>query len=220
MASANPNEDGKNNEDLINFKELDIKILENAFAKFSDLDINVPKYVADGNAKHAAVRRRLGTGYNEKMRWEAKRLRSFLLDDKLLSWAAMEMADAGLYFTGVDSSMQCFCCGIVLFCSSLKYSPHEQHLHFNPFCGFIQGKDVGNISKYDVRVQTLETGQEYPEAYQEEEVRLSSFTNWPFYAKIQPVQLANAGFYFTGKHLNTVCWVYKYGVGSGVEPPQ
>ncbi|XP_069606814.1 baculoviral IAP repeat-containing protein 1 [Ranitomeya imitator] len=133
------------------------------------------------------------------MRWEAKRLRSFLLDDKLLSWAAMEMADAGLYFTGVDSSMQCFCCGIVLFCSSLKYSPHEQHLHFNPFCGFIQGKDVGNISKYDVRVQTLETGQEYPEAYQEEEVRLSSFTNWPFYAKIQPVQLANAGFYFTGR---------------------
>ncbi|XP_073440139.1 baculoviral IAP repeat-containing protein 1 [Dendrobates tinctorius] len=199
MASANPNEDEKNNEDLINFKELDIKILENAFAKFSDLDINVPKYVADGNAKHAAIRRRLGTGYNEKMRWEAKRLRSFLLDDKLLSWAAMEMADAGMYFTGVDSSMQCFCCGIVLFCASLKYSPHEQHLHFNPSCGFIQGKDVGNVSKYEVRVQTLETGQESPEAYQEEEVRLSSFTNWPFYARIQPVQLASAGFYFTGR---------------------
>ncbi|XP_075182747.1 baculoviral IAP repeat-containing protein 1-like [Anomaloglossus baeobatrachus] len=163
------------------------------------MPMNVPKYVADGNAKHAAIRRRLGTGYNDQMRWEAKRLKSFLLDDKRLSWAATEMANAGLYFTGVEHSIQCFCCGMVLFCSSLKVSPHEQHLYFNPSCGFIQGKDVGNVSKYEVRVQILETGQEFLKTYSEEEGRLSSFTSWPFYAKIEPVQLVSAGFYFTGR---------------------
>ncbi|XP_069818939.1 baculoviral IAP repeat-containing protein 1-like [Dendropsophus ebraccatus] len=205
MASANPNEDEKN-EDLIHFTELDIKNVENAFSKCSVGNINIPKYVADRNAKHTAVRQHLGTGYNVQMRWEARRLKSFILGNNLFSWAPLEMAGAGLYFTGVDDSMQCFCCGIVLFCTSLKSPPHKEHLHFNHSCGFIQGKDVGNISKYEVRVQTSQMGQECLQAYSTEEARLGSFTNWPFYARIPPVQLASAGFYFTGRRDIVQCF--------------
>lgn len=202
MASANPDEDEKNNQDLIHFEELDIKTVEHAFSIFSMTNLNIPKFAADGNTRHAAIRQRLGTNYNVQMRWETKRLKSFFPGDKKSFWAPTEAASAGLYFTGVDNSMQCFCCGIVLFCTSLKLPPHEQHLHFNSSCDFIQGKDVGNIFKYEVRVQTSETGQESLQAYSTEEARLSSFTNWPFYAGIQAIQLASAGFYFTGKHFN------------------
>ncbi|XP_056395499.1 baculoviral IAP repeat-containing protein 1-like isoform X2 [Hyla sarda] len=206
MASANPNEEEKENENLIYFKELDIKNLEDLYSKFPIIYLNFPKFVADSNARHVSIRQHLGIAYNVKMRLEARRLKSFIPGHKLSSWAPTEMASAGLYFTGVDNSMQCFCCGIVLCCTSLKLHPHEEHLHFSPSCGFIQGKDVGNVSKYEVRVQTSETGQECLQAYSTEEARLSSFTNWPFYSRIQPVLLARAGFYFTGRRDIVQCF--------------
>ncbi|XP_044131974.1 baculoviral IAP repeat-containing protein 1 isoform X1 [Bufo gargarizans] len=170
------------------------------------LDVNTEKFYANQSAQHTAIRERLGTAYDVNMRWEAKRLKSFLTCKRISFWAPMEMASAGMYYTGVEDSMQCFCCGIVLFCTRLTLTPREQHLQLNPSCGFIQGKDVGNIAKYEVRVQTSETGQESAEAYSTEEARLSSYTNWPFYAKIQPVHLASAGFYFTGRRDIVQCF--------------
>ncbi|KAM4707160.1 baculoviral IAP repeat-containing protein 1-like [Discoglossus pictus] len=140
------------------------------------------------------------------MRSESKRLKSFLSYDKLSSWSPMEMASAGFYFTGTERSVQCFCCGLVFCATSVRTSPYENHCKNNPTCGFIQGKDIGNIPKYDVRVQSITKVQMNLQDYELEESRLNSFSYWPFYARIQPAVLACAGFYFTGRKDTVQCF--------------
>uniref|UniRef100_A0A8B9PHH7 Uncharacterized protein n=1 Tax=Apteryx owenii TaxID=8824 RepID=A0A8B9PHH7_APTOW len=100
-----------------------------------------------------------------------------------------KMVAAGFYHTGVESSVQCFCCRLVLF-------------RFHPMCEFVLGKEVGNISKY-ICVQYLEkNAAEHIYRYNEEEARLQSFDGWPFYARgTQPALLDRVGFFFTAERL-------------------
>ncbi|XP_015674048.1 baculoviral IAP repeat-containing protein 1 [Protobothrops mucrosquamatus] len=148
---------------------------------------------------HQQVREQLQTGFNPTMRSEAKRLKTFSSISES-TWAPTEMAAAGFYYNNVKSAVQCFCCGLVLLTRSLKTSPFDKHKNLRSSCEFILGKEVGNISKYDIRVRNPENNSlEVKNKYKEMESRLESFTNWPFYCKdIQPALLTNAGFYFTG----------------------
>ncbi|XP_063769803.1 baculoviral IAP repeat-containing protein 1e-like [Pseudophryne corroboree] len=202
MASVDHSEDGEDNVDLINFKEPDpVVAINNLFTLFSGIDFNT-----DEHKRHVAIRQKLGTSYNFEMRCEARRLRSFQSLHKVSCWCPKEMASAGLYLTGVSYSVQCFCCGIVFSCKPLRTTPRKYHANHNPACSFIKGEDMGNISKYEVRVQPSPTDQESLQEYSTEESRLNSFINWPFYARIQPAQLASAGFFFTGRRDTVQCF--------------
>uniref|UniRef100_A0A8C4KM99 Uncharacterized protein n=1 Tax=Dromaius novaehollandiae TaxID=8790 RepID=A0A8C4KM99_DRONO len=86
-------------------------------------------------AEFQQLRDQLQGGYNPTIRIERSRLKSFLSYNSY-SWSQTEMAAAGFYHMDVESSVQCFCCGLVLF-----------RLH--PMCEFVLGKEVGNISKYE-----------------------------------------------------------------------
>ncbi|XP_037386657.1 baculoviral IAP repeat-containing protein 1 isoform X2 [Talpa occidentalis] len=147
-------------------------------------------------------------GFNSQMRSEAKRLKTFVTYESYSSWTPREMAAAGFYLTGVKSAVQCFCCSLVLFNTSVQKLPLEEHKKFRPNCEFLLGKDVGNIAKYDIRVRNPEDKLRGDKArYQEERARLESFENWPFYAQaISPRELSTAGFVFTGKRDTVQCF--------------
>uniref|UniRef100_A0A2I2YX89 NLR family apoptosis inhibitory protein n=1 Tax=Gorilla gorilla gorilla TaxID=9595 RepID=A0A2I2YX89_GORGO len=153
--------------------------------------------------KEQKERAKMQKGYNSQMRSEAKRLKTFVTYEPYSSWIPQEMAAAGFYFTGVKSGIQCFCCSLILFGASLKRLPIEDHKRFHPDCGFLLNKDVGNIAKYDIRVKNLKSRLRGGKMrYQEEEARLASFRNWPFYVQgISPCVLSEAGFVFTAEFM-------------------
>ncbi|XP_008573858.1 PREDICTED: baculoviral IAP repeat-containing protein 1 isoform X3 [Galeopterus variegatus] len=153
-------------------------------------------------------REKMQKGFNSRMRSEAKRLKTFVTYKPYSSWTPQEMAAAGFYFTGVKSGIQCFCCSLILFGTSLRRLPIEDHKKLHPDCEFLLNKDVGNIAKYDIRVKNPEDKLRGDKVrYQEEEARLESFQNWPFYAQgISPQALSAAGFVFTGKRDTVQCF--------------
>ncbi|XP_068104303.1 baculoviral IAP repeat-containing protein 1e-like isoform X2 [Hyperolius riggenbachi] len=205
MASGNDN-DSKEKVDLINFKEYDQEDFAERMSRFSGVNMDWKRYATDDHAKSVAIREQLGTSYNFEMRSEVQRLKSFHTYDKVASCSPAELASAGFYGTGVGQSIQCFCCGIVICGRSLRKLPEQQHVTFNPTCRFMKGEDVGNISKYEVRVQST-APEEAPSAmFTTEEARLKSFTDWPFYSRIQPKQLASAGFFYTGRRDTVRCF--------------
>ncbi|NXE84809.1 BIRC1 protein, partial [Cochlearius cochlearius] len=165
-------------------------------------------FVKNREAEFQEARKQLQKSYNPTMRNEHNRLKSFLSYTSYSSWTFTEMAAAGFYHTLVKSSVQCFCCGLVLFTTKLRHTPYKQHKKFRPTCEFILGKEVGNISKYDVRVQKLEKNPaEHAWRYSAEDARLQSFDGWPFYARgTKPDSLARAGFFFTGKKDTVQCF--------------
>ncbi|XP_038177307.1 baculoviral IAP repeat-containing protein 1 isoform X2 [Arvicola amphibius] len=153
------------------------------------------------------LRMKMKKGFNPQMRSEAKRLKTFVTYDTFRSWTPQEMAAAGFYHTGVKLGVQCFCCSLILFCTRLRNLPIENHQRLRPECAFLLGRDVGNIGKYDVRVKSPEKLRGGKARYQEEEARLESFENWPFYAHgTSPRVLSAAGFVFTGKRDNVQCF--------------
>ncbi|KAM3843440.1 baculoviral IAP repeat-containing protein 1 isoform 2-T2 [Vipera latastei] len=182
--------------DISNISELDSSSLE---AYYTGLNLNFSKFMEEMELDHQQVRNQLQRGFNPTMRSEAKRLKTFPSTSNSF-WMATEMAAAGFYYNNVKSAIQCFCCGLVLLKRSSQRSPFECHKNLWSSCEFILGKEVGNISKYDIRVRNPENNSlEVKNKYKEMESRLESFTNWPFYCKeIQPALLSNAGFYFTG----------------------
>ncbi|OCU02363.1 hypothetical protein XELAEV_18008126mg [Xenopus laevis] len=214
MASAEQSKDVNKNVDVLNIKELDPSDLE---SRLPLLNIDFKQLAFEKNEEHAAIRQQLGSSYNFQMRSEARRLQSFLSYIKLSSWCPKQMAGAGFYCTGVEHSVQCFCCGLVFCTSSLRTPPLEDHVKHNPACGFIQGKDVGNIPKYEIRVQKPDGNQRDLQEYAAEESRLNSFKKWPFYARIKPLELSSAGFFFTGTRDTVQCFSCKGCLGNWEE---
>ncbi|KAM9251225.1 LOW QUALITY PROTEIN: baculoviral IAP repeat-containing protein 1g-like [Cariama cristata] len=144
--------------------------------------------------------------YKPTMRSERNRLTSFLSYTSHSS-PLTEMA-AGFYHMLVKSSVQCFCCRLVLFTMKVRCAPYKQQKKFCPTCEFVLGKEVGNISKYGIRVQKLEKNPaEHACRYNVEDARLQSLDGWPFYAReTKPDLLARAGFFFAGKKDTMQCF--------------
>ncbi|KAM6187514.1 LOW QUALITY PROTEIN: baculoviral IAP repeat-containing protein 1 [Sarcoramphus papa] len=166
-------------------------------AHFPHVAFDFHKFAKDMEAEFQEVREQLQKSYNPTMR-NHNRLKSFLSYTSHSSWSLTEMA-AAVYHTLVKSSVQWFCCGLVLFTMKVRCTPYKQR--FCPTCEFVLGKEVGNISEYDIRVQKLEKNQaEHAYRYSAEDARLQSFDGWPFHARrTKPNLLARAGFFLTGK---------------------
>ncbi|XP_053144553.1 baculoviral IAP repeat-containing protein 1 isoform X2 [Hemicordylus capensis] len=186
--------------------ELDLSYLE---ARYPNWNYDFKKHAEELEEEFQQIRKQLQRGFNPTMRSETQRLKTFLNQPGNFrsAWCPSEMAAAGFSHTGVKSAIQCFCCGLVLLARGIKTPPSVEHKKHRPECEFILGKEVGNISMYEVRVQNPETSSaeirrgalQKPLNYAEVEARLESFGGWPFYAsETMPALLASAGFFFTG----------------------
>ncbi|MGH0176719.1 UNVERIFIED_CONTAM: hypothetical protein FKN15_073317 [Acipenser sinensis] len=187
--------------------ELDPAALQ---AKLPMMNIDMVKFVAEMEAEYKKIREQRPQGYSHALRSELKRLKTFECLETYSSWSPEEMAENGFYSTGINSSMQCFCCGLVLCTMSINKTPYVCHQKSRPDCDFIKGIDVGNIPKYEVKVQRGEAvAVERVDAYRSEEFRLESFKDWPFYSKADPASLATAGFFFTDQSPEENIWFLK-----------
>uniref|UniRef100_A0A8C0UWT7 Uncharacterized protein n=1 Tax=Cyanistes caeruleus TaxID=156563 RepID=A0A8C0UWT7_CYACU len=97
--------------------------------------------------------------------------------------------------TLVQSSVQCFCCGLDLFTKMVRCTPCKQHKKFSPPREFVLGKAVGNISKYDICVQKLKNP---AETLRGTVCRIQPFDRWLLYARgTYSYLLDRGGFFFT-----------------------
>ncbi|XP_075373490.1 baculoviral IAP repeat-containing protein 7 isoform X1 [Mycteria americana] len=156
--------------------------------------------------------------FESSMRNEARRLRTFRQWPGTSPVSARDLVKAGFFFVGPRDAVQCFCCGGVLKDWGPGDCPIAEHLKFFPSCKFICGEDVGNqemlplqeifdtvdgqflslLQGIDSEETALPNEPEYPEMVTEE-MRLSTFQNWPRYTDMHPEQLARAGFFYTGQ---------------------
>ncbi|TNN38104.1 E3 ubiquitin-protein ligase XIAP [Liparis tanakae] len=108
-----------------------------------------------------------------------------------------DLAQAGLYYLGVDDRVQCFCCGGMLAGWEPGDAAWAEHTKHFPYCFFILGHDVGNVP---FQGGTEDSGSRQhanarvPMGSLEE--RLSSFTG--VLHPIDHERLATAGFYSAG----------------------
>uniref|UniRef100_A0A8C5TCN8 RING-type E3 ubiquitin transferase n=1 Tax=Malurus cyaneus samueli TaxID=2593467 RepID=A0A8C5TCN8_9PASS len=132
--------------------------------------------------------------------------------------SAHDLVQAGFFYVGPRDEVQCFCCGGILKDWRPGDCPVMEHLNFFPSCKYVGSEDVGNqeLSSLQEMFDTVD-GQflsllqgivsedtalpnepEYPEMATEE-MRLSTFENWPQNSSMHPEQLARAGFFYTGR---------------------
>ncbi|XP_032074511.1 baculoviral IAP repeat-containing protein 7 [Thamnophis elegans] len=160
------------------------------------------------------------------MQSEIKRLQTFRLWPASVPVAPTDLAAAGFYFVGPADTVQCFCCGGLLYNWVAEEDPMVEHKKFFPSCLYVQDKIVGNIQQmpWSEEHQDCVDGQflgmlqslnveespvggqpEYP--YMETEGdRLVSFENWPSYSPVSPRLLARAGFFYTGQQDYVRCF--------------
>uniref|UniRef100_A0A8C4S0V3 Baculoviral IAP repeat-containing protein 1-like n=1 Tax=Erpetoichthys calabaricus TaxID=27687 RepID=A0A8C4S0V3_ERPCA len=168
-------------------------------ALFQNFNLDMTQILQDMEEEFKEICAQLPQGYNHKMRNEVNRLNTFENLQSYSSYSPEEMAENGFFDTGVKSSIQCFCCGLVLCKMSVRKDPHMVHLESKPDCDFIKGVEVGNIPKYAVKVQRSKSVDvDKTSLYSTEEDRLESYKDWPEFSKGDTAALAQAGFYFTG----------------------
>lgn len=156
--------------------------------------------------------------FNYSMRDEARRLRTFSQWPRSSPVSAWDLAKAGFFFVGPGDQVQCFSCGGILKDWEPGDCPIVEHLKFFPFCKFIyhgavwnqqvplqgvfdsvDGQILSLLQRMDSEETALPNQPEYPEMVTEE-MRLSTFQNWPQYTEMHPEQLARAGFFYTGRN--------------------
>ncbi|NXA80308.1 BIR7B protein, partial [Thryothorus ludovicianus] len=170
---------------------------------------------------------------HSSMRSVARRLRTFRQWPRTAPVSARDLVQAGFFYVGPGDEVQCFCCGGVLKDWRPGDCPIMEHLNFFPSCKYVCGEDVGNqemlsfqeifdtvdgqflsVLQGIVSEETaLPNEPEYPEMVTEE-MRLSTFENWPQNSSVHPEQLARAGFFYTGRGDVVRCFYCDGGVRS------
>nr|XP_015219367.1 PREDICTED: baculoviral IAP repeat-containing protein 1e-like [Lepisosteus oculatus]XP_015219368.1 PREDICTED: baculoviral IAP repeat-containing protein 1e-like [Lepisosteus oculatus]XP_015219369.1 PREDICTED: baculoviral IAP repeat-containing protein 1e-like [Lepisosteus oculatus]XP_015219370.1 PREDICTED: baculoviral IAP repeat-containing protein 1e-like [Lepisosteus oculatus] len=187
-------------EDYFSRKEVDFS--EHVF---SFLNHNSIKIQEDNEKMYQTVRKQKGRRYNHQMRSELERIKT--MQESEAFGDPSGLAEAGFYSIEGDKAMQCFCCGVVIGQIGLQKRAMEKHREWDPNCGFVKGDDVGNIPKYDVRVQVSEAwSRNSGQKFNTKQQRVESFHNWPFYAQLDPSLLAEAGFFYTGTKDHVLCF--------------
>jgi hypothetical protein len=119
-----------------------------------------------------------------------------------------ELAKSGFFYTGQEDSVQCFSCKIALKGWENGDTAEGEHRRHNPFCPFLNGKDKQNVPLSMPRQQLLQQQQAKPIAnLQFEHVRVQTFTSWPHSSPVSTDDLAEAGFYYTGKRDAVQCFL-------------
>ncbi|XP_010608250.1 E3 ubiquitin-protein ligase XIAP isoform X1 [Fukomys damarensis] len=145
---------------------------------------------------------------NPAMCSEEARLKSFHNWPDYAHLTPRELASAGLYYTGTDDQVQCFCCG-----GKLKnwepcdraWSEHRRHF---PKCFFVLGQKINVRGEPDV----VSSDRNFPNstipprnpAMAEYEARIITFGTWTY--SINKEQLARAGFYALGEGDKVECF--------------
>ncbi|XP_061176125.1 baculoviral IAP repeat-containing protein 7-A-like [Saccostrea echinata] len=105
------------------------------------------------------------------------------------------LARAGFFSTDTADHVRCFSCGVGIKCWDSSCDPWTEHLRWRPKCEYLKtGYSAYNKEKLRV-------------GYSSFEERLMSFTaSWPGTESQDPVQMANAGFFYIGYGDHVQCY--------------
>lgn len=139
---------------------------------------------------------------------EEARLKSFHNWPNYAHLTPRELARAGLYYTGIDDQVECFCCG-----GKLKnwepcdraWSEHRRHF---PNCFFVLGRNINMQSESTI----VSSDRNFPNstnaprnpAMADYEARIITFGTWMY--SVNKEQLARAGFYALGEGDKVQCF--------------
>lgn len=162
--------------------------------------------------------------FNPRMRSRARRLGTFRQWPHDAPVSAQALAEAGFFYVGPTDEVQCFCCGGVLTEWRRGDCPLRAHLTYFPSCDYLSEEYVGIqevlsslqdvLDAVDGQILSVLQGvgreepalpndPEYPDM-ETEEMRLSTFENWPQDSTVDPEHLARAGFFYTGRNSGEV----------------
>ncbi|XP_060584971.1 baculoviral IAP repeat-containing protein 7-B-like [Ruditapes philippinarum] len=116
------------------------------------------------------------------------------------------LCNAGFFFTNQEDLVRCYQCGIGLKDFSFADNPLNEHVNNSPECIYLEeylGQDVlsqikKKVMSEDIQLSVNETSRYRHPEYSSYNIRLSSFSKWPMSLMQTPVQLAEAGLYYTG----------------------
>lgn len=172
-------------------------------------------------AEPRGARRQL---FDPRMRSRARRLGTFRQWPHDAPVSAQALVEAGFFYVGPTDEVQCFCCGGVLTEWRRGDCPLRAHLTYFPSCEYLSDERVGIqevlsslqdvLDAVDGQILSVLQGvgreepalpndPEYPDM-EMEEMRLSTFENWPQDSSVDPEHLARAGFFYTGRNSGEV----------------
>lgn len=152
------------------------------------------------------------------MRRESDRLSTFV-DWPLTFIKPSSLAKAGFYYTRKDDIVRCAYCDVEVGKWEQGDDALKDHARWSPDCPFVralmptEGHDTCGKGGIEVRVnsfpegaiRTPRLGPTYPH-FAVYDNRLLSFQEWPRSMKQKPNELADAGFFYTGKGDQTLCF--------------
>lgn len=144
------------------------------------------------------------------------------------------LAQIGFYYIGPEDLVKCYFCKVEIGTWQPEDNPVEEHLKWSPNCPLLHRRETTNepldadalkrilpIIDYDTcgtrsvthlsRLRETHT-HEHPE-FALESHRLASYKDWPISMKQRPEELAEAGFYYTGRG----DWVACFSCGGGLK---
>ncbi|XP_045195762.2 baculoviral IAP repeat-containing protein 2-like [Mercenaria mercenaria] len=138
---------------------------------------------------------------------------------------AISLCDAGFFFSNPYDLVRCFQCGIGLKDFSDRDEPLFEHARHSPNCSFlVECLGTERLSAIKIKCQTQQSTRinehqqelftntdsnlqcRHPE-YNSMQARLSSFAGWPGHIIQTPLQLAEAGLYYTGFEDQVRCFM-------------
>ncbi|XP_038604158.1 E3 ubiquitin-protein ligase XIAP [Tachyglossus aculeatus] len=146
---------------------------------------------------------------NPAMCSEEARLETFQNWPEYTLLAPGQLARAGLYYSGIDDQVECFCCGGKLKNWEPCDRPWSEHKRHFPKCLFVLGRDVGNI---EIESDSIASERSYSHsthlprnpAMAEFEARIHTFESWAY--SVDKELLARAGFYTLGEQDKVICF--------------
>ena len=146
-----------------------------------------------------------------------------------------KLAGAGFYYTGINDHVKCFACDLSLKSWLPNDDPVKEHIKIQPNCTYISSLgnkfsiNFGpSVSLQEVTPPPSNFGQTFRSTsydpnlayrqlptnrvpalkpnYTSEHARLHSFINWPKDCPVQPKELIDAGFFYTGNGDKAECF--------------
>ncbi len=105
---------------------------------------------------------------------------------------------SGFYYTGHEDIVKCNYCHVEIGDWDITDDVHERHFHNNPNCPYLR-KNFLSIITNDICPRMLSLYADFGERYK-------SFQYWPIPSLVKGGRLAEAGFYFTKKGVQTQCY--------------
>ncbi|KAK9502250.1 hypothetical protein O3M35_011054 [Rhynocoris fuscipes] len=145
-----------------------------------------------------------------------------------------KMAEAGFYYLKKDDVVRCIFCGVEIGRWVPGDDPMNDHIRWSPECRFVRKLPVGNIPLSDDNEPGIDTcgpsgiknqpniisepslleshsgflkskPPSFPQ-FATEDSRMKSYSTWPISLKLKPHVLSDAGFFYTGKGDQTICY--------------